>query len=398
MMRDVFFTRDPLTGRRKPTGVFWAVLVGLIIVAAMGGAVVYAQKTRPAFPTPNPTVFPPASTATQTPLPTSTPTATATWTPVPTEDARALQVREVLQRIEGCERDPALWKLEELPNTYKAWYRIVEPPCVVDGLGRAVAWYMLVYAGGYTFEEAAQALGLERFPVLYAAKGTQWPFKTPKGVWQAANANIIYYPGIREWLTDENGEVRLPIFIPKGCYYARHLQGGIWRNWQDWYGAPFEFQCYLVADEWRHTIVVQKDGEDAVAFDLSTTDVATRIRHTYVFAYDRERGWYLLGAYITDDRFSYTPEELGISSWPLTTDHQEVARLWGREDVIWDAQWLADTWGLEPQPLPTAQTVYTGDEAKQAWRALWNPLVDYFENEWPEREMYIWAFHDPPQH
>ncbi len=393
-MNGLFFTSDPLSGRKKPTRLLLATLAVLFFVVVIWLFALKAARSGQIASAPSPQTptlaFTPTTPPTPTPSPSPTYTQVATQTATATKDPR----KELVEQIAECP-PPDQWRLEALPNTQKVWHRIVRPACALDGLARAIAWYMLTYAGGYTFEEAARSLAFgERFPILYPARGTRFPFKTPKGVWQAANTNIPYVPGLRMWMTDENDTPRLPVFTPAGCYYARHLQRGEWRDWKDWYGAPFELQCVVYADEWRYRYVVQS-GERTVAFDIEhfqDADLSPLIRHTYVFAYDSERGWYLLGGYITDQRFSYTPEELGVTTWPLVADHQRVVREWGR-NVVWDEAWLQATWGLEPRPLPTYTEVLT---TKAEWSQFWKPILTYFYQKWPEHDQYFWAFKNPP--
>ncbi len=393
-MDGIFFYKDPTTGKRRPLPFFYGMLmvIGFLLVLALVGLYIVRDKQTLLTPPTSSSV----SLATNTPAPTATdtPIPTATWTPAPTQDPLAAKRQTLLQAINECEKDPSKWTFSDLYPEYPggAWKKIESPECVMVSLGRAVAWLMLVY-GGYTFDEAAQALGFERFPVLYPSRdGAGFPFRTLKGVWQANFDYFIYHPEVRMWLTDEEGNPVLPTFTPRGCYRARHLLRGVWQDWREWYNAPYLVQCYLYGDETRFYWIVQR-GDEIHRFDMPGMDVSPKIRQSYLFGYDPDRGWYLVGGFISDERFYYTPDELKTSEWPPASDYQDMVRLWGREDIVWNAEWIKEVWGLEPKPAPENIEPTT---SMATWRSFWKPVVRYFHNQWPERDRYFWKFQNPP--
>jgi len=382
----MFFAKDPLTGKRTPKPLFWATLfliVALVVISVW--AVLSAQSYRIQ---PSSTLVP-LATSTFTPQPTDTPTPTATWTPAPTEDPIAAKRQELLRSINECEKDPTKWEWSEFdPSAPQLrgypWKVIKGPECVHQAMGRVAAWYLAVFRG-YTWDEASEALGFARHPILQSSKPDDPrygpPFKAGDKLWRAYMFPFLYHPTY--WFTSLNPEgnpARL-VLTPRGCYFARHLKGGRWHDWREVFNAPFEVQCvwWLDAYDVATTSLFLKGKQYVIDRDVLKKP-PLNIRYSVLVGYDRDRGWYFLGEYIWDERFMYKPQE----------DYGFIENQWGT-NMVWELNWLQEIWGIEPRTSNPEEGILL--YSVSGWINNQMAFLKRFTfDEWEERQWYLWDY------
>jgi len=347
---DAFFWRDPYTGKRRPRLVFWGAALALVAVVVAAVATGLFVTHSPAALAPTPTFPPP--TATPLPSPTFTPSPVPTATPVPVTEKDKL-----LAEIRGCEKDPARWTLTD-QHQWK-WKVLSEPKCALDGLSRAVAWYIAVRAMGYAAddEEVAGALGYPNGQIPLATSKTWWTYFATAGKRGYAPLVYHFYPGIRQWKV-KSGRIGGITLTPRGCYYANHVEKGRVVSWST-YGFPFQIECYVYEDFTADHSVYQFG--DVVGME----EEPKQYRFPLLFAYSPETGWVHLGR-IKDKKFWHEP----------VNDVETVARNWGTE--VWNVEWVTRTWGVQPRPLPSGWEQASYDDYDKAFQSNKPQIVQWF--------------------
>lgn len=319
--------RDPLTypdlaGRRKLRGY---VLAALVIILFVAGIFLLGQAQQANVQTVLEATPRPVSQTVQAVLPTQTLNPTTSPTP------------------EGCPDDPAQWTFHEVfPGDN---YKRIEPPCVVDQLAQTVAWHMLERLG-YPKPEAAHLLGIPELPwqpstTITGLTNMQGP--TPL----ALTMEWAPHPDYHYWTVDAEGNPGLEYSL-RGCYRTRNILGSEAEFWD-----THPVHC-VVAVDYTPGWVVNQLGENIYAADWSAQPPT---RAFVLFGYTDAGTWVLLGE-LQDQQISL--ENAG----DLPGERESAAARYGAQ--VWDAQWLADTFGVTMHPLPDAWQTFTDPAGLQA--------------------------------
>jgi len=347
---DIFFWRDPYTGKRRPRHLFLATVLALVSLALVWGMVIMWIANRPAAVAPTNTPLPP----------TNTPPPTATFTPSPVPTATPVPVTKVdklLEEINNCEKDPANWTLTDQHQWQ--WKVLSEPKCALTGLSQAVAWHIATRSMGYTADEAAQALGYPEGQWPWAPSRTWWTMFATAGKWGWGPVTIYFLPSAREWKVDAKGNLVGVTLTPHGCYRANSEENGR-VVWWDKYGFPFTIGCFFYED-FNSDYTVWQLPSGAVGDE---EDKPSRV--AVLFAYSPESGWVYLGR-INDKKMGSLLSEVNTEN-----DYAVVQKNWGIP--LWNTQWVTETWGLEPRPLPSDWQPGMGKD--ETFNAEWKDIVD----------------------
>ena len=117
---------------------------------------------------------------------------------------------------EACPSDPAGWQFVSSGISGDNLERI-EPACIYDGLGRAIAW-VLAIREGYSRAEATQMLGFTKPP----AQTKMSNIKVVNPVGSPIETSLVMVPltaGYSEWFINGN-DMPVEYYFPQGCFAA----------------------------------------------------------------------------------------------------------------------------------------------------------------------------------
>jgi len=382
-MKDVFFYRDPLTGRRKPTSVLWAVVVALAVVGVVYGVLAYVLATRPTYPTPGP--LPPTATPTLTPTVTPTPTATPTWTPVPTQDPVAARIRARLEAIAQCPRDINAWEWEYMIDPGSPASRVIRTQCVRDNFLRTLAWNYALGLG-WNRDEITSYLGFDDYPILFPASGSKTPFRTDAKVFSTdvdVYSPATYFPNMRQWYVDENGNLRKVVYLVK-CYPAEVVLGGRKRSFAELFDAPFTAQCLVQTWlELKEVYAVAQLPDGKVVSTVLTREGKGNI-YRELFAYLPDKNLWVYQGTVHDKRW------VKPIAGELAALQEGLYEAYRQDDAYFEGAFLMEYWGLDPKPLP------------ESWKDTLVSLEEFLEYQRPWiadgkalRTEYSWPYSNP---
>lgn len=243
---------------------------------------------------------------------------------------------------EACPTNPDDWKLVEvIPNDN---FRRIEPACVYAGLERAVAW-QLATSMGYTRAEANQALGFDKMPAS--------PFGLPQdenGYYMnvltnqkgplALGVNVdSQHPNYASWAID-SAEKPMAAAQLRGCFRTRSMTGG---NLIEEWGNGYPVVCVLAVDGWWFSHL--RIGE----FGWTNNLEPSMMRSFYYYGYGGNGEWISVGR----------ARDLSVELDPATLADEYKLFSQFYQTPLWDADWLAATYGLTMRPLPENWKDYT---------------------------------------
>lgn len=240
---------------------------------------------------------------------------------------------------EDCPSDPALWTfLEVMPGDN---FKRIEPACVYAKLGKSAAWALAVRSG-YTRAEAAEALGFADFPMRQVREVTA--LTNTKGPLPIGVSFTPPHPDFAEWRVSEAGHPAL-VYALRGCFRTYRVVGNRAQPWNK----DYPVLCVLSEDSAGSQIVFQLDGK-------TFTSPAKPTRSFALFGYTVEGGWVWLG----------TQNEPKVSLETLPGFLKDAQTSAGMHDLpVWDAAWLAETYGLPGKGLPEDWQAMTNESDKQ---------------------------------
>lgn len=316
-MNDILdhFTYREMGGRRRLRTFSKAAIFILLIVVILGSYAVWQRADARA-----------EVMATPRPVSLTSPTAT----PVPASPTAAA--------VETCPSDPEQWTLADVPLGGNL--KRIEPACVYDGLGRAMAWALAVREG-YTRREATQLLGFSDVPVeprdsLTILTNTEGPLSVPLTF-------PPLHPDYAEWRV-RNGAPAMTYSL-RGCFRTYEIVGNQRREW----GEGYVVICTLVEDS-EAAYSVMGLGDHLYSASVQP------LRKTVFFGYRGRHAWIWLGAW-KDVSYSLDQKKAG-------QDRALVSNGYGAP--IWNAAWLEKTYGLAMVPLPANWWTYTDNAELQA--------------------------------
>jgi hypothetical protein len=247
-----------------------------------------------------------------------------TSTAVPTQAAQT-----------ACPTDPADWDfVEARPGSN---LKRIEPVCVQTDLAKSVAWALAVREG-YTRAKATQALGFAEAPMRRLNEVTI--LTDTKGPLAMPVSFTPPHPDFAEWRVDLRGTPAVRYAL-RGCFRTSKVVGNRAEAWNTDYAVI----CTLSEDSVGTQSVFNLAGH-------TYTSAAQPLRSMTLFGYLGNGQWVWLG----------TQKDPKVNLTTLSNYIREAAdSAAGNGAVVWDADWLAQTYGLGMQPLP-------GD-----WQAASNP-------------------------
>jgi len=241
---------------------------------------------------------------------------------------------------EACPTDPADWSfLDTQPGSN---LKRIEPVCVHDNLAKAVAWALAVREG-YTRAEATQALGFAEMPLRRLSEVTI--LTDTQGPLPMQVSFTPTHPDFAEWRVDGDGKPALAYAL-RGCFRASTVVGNQTRLWNQ----DYPVICTLSEDSSGTQIVFSLDGHIA-------TSEARPTRSFVLFGYAGDGQWDWLG----------TQKEPKVGLEILKSPANEAAASAGvNKEVVWNAAWLEQTFGLGMQSLPQNWQSARNDTDRQA--------------------------------
>lgn len=227
-----------------------------------------------------------------------------------------------------CPEDPREWSFVAIfPDDN---YKRIEPACVYEGIARTAAW-MLLQRMGYSKPEAAQQLGLDGMPWSpseYAVAYTnyQGPHEMQLLLDWPAHPEFFF------WQLDREGRAGSVISL-RGCFYLT--------------GAA---RCVLASDRLSGSAV-------SMLRDYQITSHAADRPGSRAFYLIEYRGggiWHLMGQFADQIVMVEEPEK-------IAEERQNIAARLGTE--VWDAPWLASTYGTNMKPLPQTWRIFGMEQA-----------------------------------
>ena len=308
---------------------------------------------------------------TDTAVPTNTPAPTSTPTPVPTPT------------LDPCPMQPERWTFnlqkDTSGNVYRNNYRMLTPTCAYDNLLPWLAYAMMIQ-NGYSMEEAARTLGLDDHPYFNGFRYKEGV--PPKYVyWFHLQAEEDLYrralwglygsaipTDTRLWLYNrESGDYTPNKFVIHGCTpnVRAGVRDGLGNEEIVYFKAVCSILKFFPGYQSSYLLIKMPDGNeypnvgvqtlpnDEMAFTKGPhgggQNYAKPNQPAYAsllfFAYTGDGRWWYLGE---DNRFelrSYISVESMNSSIEFFHDLQP-------QMPVFDIQWLKDTYGIEPRPLP----------------------------------------------
>ena len=225
----------------------------------------------------------------------------------------------------GCPTDSDQWSLAEtvVPQNYK----VIQPACVYEGLGRTVAWALAI-RNGYSRAEATSMLGFEEMPMQRLDQVT---ILADAGPLDVPVSFIPPNPDFTEWRVNARGESAVTYAL-RGCFRTSSIVGNRLEIW----GGDYPVICVVVEDA-ENTDVVYQLGEHIY------TSPAIPTRSFLLFGYSGDGLWKWLGT-------QSDPKVEIDAPGKFANDRLTIATLYDSQP--WDMKWLKMQYGLGIQPLP----------------------------------------------
>jgi len=341
-------------------------LVLAVLLTAYGCAAVSPTPPPAETAAPAPTFTPTLAVPTNTPAPTFTPTIPPTPTPDP------------------CPSQPERWTLnlqkDASGNIYRNNYRLLTPTCAYDNLMPWLAFTMAIQ-NGYSPEEAAHLLGLQDHPYFSGFRYNEGiPQKyvywfhlqaeesiPVRGLWYLST---MQYPlTSRFWVyNNQTGDYTPNKFVMHGCTpnVKAGLRDGLGNEEIVYFPMVCSILKFFPGAQDRYVLHKLPDGSEAPNVQVGyipnpewafNDDPNIGGGHNYAkpgqpayatllfYAYTGNGQWWYLGE---DDRF----ELRSFISVESMKNNIEFFHEFQPELLVWDIQWLKDTYGIEPRPLP----------------------------------------------
>ena len=238
--------------------------------------------------------------------------------------------------VKACSTDPSEWNLvEPAPGNQ---YDRIDPACVYAGLGRTVAWSLAIQMG-YSREEANDLLGFsfdasKNNPAMVVLSDatiltySNWSV-APVGL-DSAPTN----PEFTEWVVTPDGEPAVTDLI-LGCFRTESVVGIGIKDWGDGYPVI----CVVAEDTQTGYHVNFLDGH------LYAGGMNKANRELSLFGYVSDGRWVWLG-----NEADVDVDQSGISQDALQKGYQAYSEAF--QAPTWNAQWLKNTFGISPKPIP----------------------------------------------
>lgn len=255
-------------------------------------------------------------------------------TDVPTIEASPTEIQAMATTamIESCPSDPTQWELQDVRSDDNM--KKISPPCVYDGLGRTVAWAMMVNLG-YLPGEANVKLGLGQSPISNPGKLNVMTNK--KGPLEVSISTRPFDPQYTNWIVDANAQSAV-VFSLRGCFRTQTVTGNQVDNW----GNGYSVICEVGQDYINAYSLMAKTG------DYYTTGQAGSVKVFSLFGYDGTQWWWL-----GEKKKEYET----TNPQTVNRDIQFYSTPYGAP--IWNSQWLFTTYGVQLKALPTNWLSYT---------------------------------------
>src|SRR5271157_635581 len=317
-LRDILTYQAGLSGKRRLRLYVQAALLIIVALVVILAVVLYQQgQARKAMTATKPVVM----------ESTSTPAATVT--------APATQISALTPIANACPTDPSKWNLlEPAPGNQ---YDRIDPPCVYDGLGRTVAWALAIQMG-YSRGEANDLLGFS----FDASKNNPAMVVLPNVTiltednFSVTQVELNFTPmklEFTEWSVTPDGEPAVTASI-LGCFRTASVVGNALKDWGDGY----PIICVLAEDTQAGYHVESLGGH------LYTDEVKAN-RVDSLFGSTSEGRWVWLG-----NEAGVYIDQSGIGQAALQKGYQIYSGAY--QAPTWNSQWLKDTFGIQPKPLP----------------------------------------------
>jgi hypothetical protein len=254
-------------------------------------------------------------------------------TKVPTMEVSPTEIRATdTATVESCPSDPAQWELQDVKpgdNLKK-----ISPSCVYDGLGRTVAWAIMVNMG-YLPGDANQKLGFSQSPAVNPGKlNIMTNTKGPLEISLSAQPTDAQYT---QWVVNANAQSGI-VFALRGCFRTQTITGDKADNWGNGY-----FVICEVGQDYVNTYLLMSHSGD-----YFTEGQAGSVRLFSMFGYDGKQ-WFWLGQ----------KQDLDVQTDPETVTNEIKFYSTPYGAPIWDSQWLLRTYNIQLKPLPANWLSYT---------------------------------------
>ena len=137
----------------------------------------------------------------------------------------------------GCPTDSDQWSLAEtvIPQNYK----IIQPACVYESLGKTVDWALAV-RNGYSRAEATSLLGFDEMPMQRLDQVT---ILADTGPLDVPVSFIPPDPDFTEWRVNARGESSVTYAL-RGCFRTSTIVGSKIETW----GGEYPVICVVIED------------------------------------------------------------------------------------------------------------------------------------------------------
>jgi hypothetical protein len=257
----------------------------------------------------------------------------------PSPTPKIIETQAIQAPPSGCPVNPADWSLADVFISKN--YKLIQPTCVYDGLGKAVAWVMAVRSG-YSRSEATRILGYTEMPVRLMEQASI-PGDDNKPV-DAKLFTTALHPDFSEWHVDSNGQASLGYGF-RGCFRSQNVTGNKVETW----GGDYPVICMIVEDVTGSQAVYALNGH-------VFTSPATPMRSFLLFGYIGEGQWVWLGARQDPQTPIDNPEK-------FANERLTYAALFDAPN--WDRDWWKGQYQLEMKPLPDSWQAMTAETDKQ---------------------------------
>jgi hypothetical protein len=236
---------------------------------------------------------------------------------------------------ESCPSNPSDWTMMDLlPGDV---YKRIEPTCVYEGLGKAVAWALAIQEG-YSRQEAASLLGYQVLPMAQLSQVTvatngQGPM--PMDVYFVAP-----HPDLQEWYVNDAGEPAVS-FVLQGCFRTFTIVGNQKQEW----GNGYPVVCSLAMDTEATNMLMCLNAQ-------CYTSMYSPKRVFALFGYSGNGDWIWLGiakAYSLEINSDTVP------------DGERLAVVFAQALTVWDSSWLTQTYQMLSLPVPDGWMGFTDD-------------------------------------